>query len=150
MDQFRDYNVILLEVSPSLSVLSSACYLAADLIAMPCTPDAYSLESLPLTIQSIREIGDTFDRPIPQDRFRIIYNNTREHQTTQDGLKFLLENYEDMLYPVYIKHSIEVVKCNNAGYPVASSRPSEVRNQFRQIACLIGELPLTGAQRGQA
>lgn len=109
-----NYDYIFFELPPSFSNLSTAAYLATDLMVVPCTPSIYSLESVELTIKALLELREQFSLPpIP---YKIVLNMFNANRSaSQDTLILLQDEYGDNLLPWLIRESAEIQNATNAG-----------------------------------
>jgi len=132
------YNIILIDVSPSYSLLSISSYLAANHIIIPTTPDVFALESIDLTIASIRDAAGKSE----SDKLNIsvLCNNVVEHQKSSiDAMSHLMAKYPKILIPFSIRGSVDVRNSNNEGLLVFSTKNNELKDSFRRLALFVGE-----------
>jgi chromosome partitioning protein len=127
------YDLIFLELPPSFSTLSTAAYLASDLVVIPCTPNIHSLESVDLTIEAIKEAALEFEVPLMEQK--ILLNMFRAQRvSSQDVLQILKQEYPTKLLPHMISESTEVLNAINAGKTIyetsSKSRLKEELDQF--------------------
>lgn len=144
MDLRTKYNVIIIDVSPSMNLLTTTCYLSCcqehDIIAMPVTPDAFSIESVGMTMETLKGLASEYDVTLTENQIKVIFNGAKAHNSTQDALAILLENYKNYLIPYYIKHSVEITKCNNAKTLISDGRVDEVRNAMRYLSYKLADM----------
>ena len=96
--QDLDYDYIFFELPPSFSTLSSAAYLASDLILIPCTPNIHALESVDLTIEAVNEVSKEFE--CDHIKYKVLMNMYNPHRTaSQDTYSLLVDDYSNQLLP---------------------------------------------------
>jgi chromosome partitioning protein len=120
----KNYGIIFIDLPPSLSTLVGSSYLAADLIVLPCIPSVFSLESIGLTIESIEKLAEDFD--VPERNYKIIFNlYNPKRVASQEVLSALLNNYNQLVYPFFIKENSQVLNSLNAGKSVFELKGSK-------------------------
>ena len=118
------YDLFFFELPPSFSTLSSAAYIASDLIVIPCTPNIHALESVDLTIEAVNEVCKEFE--CKQKDFKVILNMFNPHRTaSQDTLNLLMDEYASILYPFQIREYAEIQNAINAGQSIYDSKCSQ-------------------------
>ncbi len=130
----KNYGLILIDLPPSINILTGSAYLTADLIVLPCIPSVFSLESIGLTIETIEKLAQDFEAPMRN--YKIIYNQFNSKRVaSQEVLSALLNNYSNLVYPFYIKESTEVLNSLNAGKSVFEIKGAkEIKNDFSNLA----------------
>lgn len=142
--QELDYDYIFFELPPSFSTLNSAAYLASDIVAIPCTPNIHSLESVALTIESINEVAREFEGEGVE--FKIIFNmSNAARNATKDVLSALYESYKDILLPFHIKESADIQNAVNAGLTIFEAKcAKDIREDMDKLVqnlCPIVDRP---------
>lgn len=130
----KNYGLILIDLPPSINILTGSAYLTADLIVLPCIPSVFSLESIGLTIETIEKLAQDFEAP--KRNYKIIYNQFNSKRVaSQEVLSALLNNYSSLVYPFYIKESSEVLNSLNAGKSVFEIKGAkDIKNDFSSLA----------------
>jgi chromosome partitioning protein len=128
------YDLIFLELPPSFSTLSTAAYLASDLVVIPCIPNIHSLESVDLTLEAIKEAALEFEVPLMERK--ILLNMFRSQRVaSQDVYHILKQDYAGSLLPICISESSDVLNAINGGktiYELPHSK-SKLREELDQL-----------------
>ena len=140
LESLKQYNIIFLELPPSFTTLTSAAYLAADLIVIPCTPNVFSLESVALTIEAIDRASDEFEAG--ERNYKILMNQYNSNRVaSQQVLDALMETYRSKVMPIHIKESAEVQNATNAGLTVFEGKANRaIRETFSDLTLSVCEL----------
>ncbi len=118
------YDAILFDVPPFFGILSSACYSLCDLIILPATPDAWSIESISLTMRDVSSACIDSGRKIPI--FSILPNKANPNRrSTGEVMSRLTEEYRDILLPFSVHESAGGLNAMNDGFNVFSSRDAK-------------------------
>lgn len=138
----NNYNIIFLEVGPAMTTVSASSYLTANEIYIPVTPDSFSLESLPFTIETIKEYAKDFDKK-ESIKFKVIFNGYVESQkSSQDALKILLNEYSEYLLPYYIRGTVDVRNFNNEGKTLFESNNKSLKLSLHKLAMEMADNPI--------
>lgn len=143
-----NYDLILWELPPSFSNLSTAAYLASDKVIIPCTPNIHALESVQLTIKALKELSEQFSiDPIP---YHIILNMFNPHRSaSQDSLHLLKDEHSEQLLPWTIRESAEVQNAINAGLSLFEVKGSkELRQNLDALAVYLCPLVKNSSTKG--
>ncbi len=111
------YDLILLDLPPNFSTLTAACYLASDLVIQPCFPNIYSVESIELTNDDIKEACEKYDAKVPE--IKILLNAFRSTEKASRETRHVLEDdFKDHLLPFEIGKYQDVSNLINEGQSV--------------------------------
>jgi chromosome partitioning protein len=125
-----DYDLILFDVPPTFSKLISSAYLTSELVIIPTFPDIWSLESVQLTIDDIKEDSDNFEAIMPE--IKILMNKFNPaRKASQDAWDTLIEDYKTLVLPFQITESTHFQNSINEGFGVIETRAN--RNIKEQI-----------------
>lgn len=142
----REYDVIILDTPPSLSLLSATAILAADGLLIPAPPTALDFASLAQLwllladisseLSATRQSGEVFDF------IHIVPSRREEHDRTSRVLMTWLEAaYRDMLCPISIPKSAATLAAaaewgtvyDNAGNGTSSSARRRATQAFDDL-----------------
>lgn len=142
MEGLDDYDLILFDVPPTFSKIISSAYLTSDLVIVPTFPDVWSLESVQLTIDDIKEDSDTFDAKMPD--IKILMNKFNpSRRASQDAWKALIEDYKTLVLPFQIKESAQLQNSINEGYGIIETNANRnIKDQIDQLSQFICPLEI--------
>lgn len=144
MMELEHYDFIFFEVPPTFSRLITAAYLTSEIVVMPTFPDTWSLESIALTIEDIKEDAKRFEAHIPEIKILLNkFNPTRK--ASKEAWSYLAQTYPDLFLPFQIKESAELQNSINDGACIFDLRrigTQDVRESISLLADLI--CPLEG------
>jgi len=131
------YDLIMFDVPPTFSKIISSAYLTSELVVMPTFPDAWSMESIQLTIDDIAEDAETFEAKTPE--IRILMNKFSQNRTaSKDAWSELIKNHQDRVLPFQIKDSADLQNSINNGVSVFEMKAArEVRDSIVSLADFI-------------
>ncbi|MEI8347020.1 MAG: ParA family protein [Pseudomonadota bacterium] len=134
------YDLVLFEVPPTFTNIISMAYMASDLIVMPTFPDAWSLESILLTIEDVTEACHEWATKIPEMKILLNkYNPTR--RASVDAWGVLTRDFGDKVLPFQIPERADIQNSINEGKSVWEiGSPKVVKDALDQLAHYI--LPL--------
>lgn len=117
----RDYDLVLIDCSPTESILSIASYLAADFIFVPVRPEFLSTIGLPLLLRSMDEFRKTHkNAPVPEIG-GIIFNDTGEkgeHDRSREYVKSLAAKHKLPVFSTEVSHSDSYPVGARVGKPI--------------------------------
>lgn len=114
MEGLEEYDLILFDVPPTFTRLISSAYLTSDIVVMPTFPDAWSIESLQLTIDDINDDCEQFDSEKPE--IKILMNKYRSDRTaSKEAWNTLSKEFGQYLLPFQIKESAHLQNLVNEG-----------------------------------
>lgn len=137
MDGLQDYDLVLFDVPPTFSRLISSAYLTSDIVVMPTFPDAWSIESLQLTIDDIHEDCDEFDCPIPE--IKVLMNKfLSDRKASKDAWSVLSSDFGKYLLPYQIKESASLQNCVNEGLSLfETGSHADIKEAFSSLCNIL-------------
>jgi chromosome partitioning protein len=118
------YDAVLFDIPPFFGTLSSLCYALSDVVVLPVTPDAWSIESISLTTNDITTACRELGRRTPT--FAIIPNKASPNRlSTGEVMARLREEYGDILLPFSIRESAGGLNAMNDGDNVFTRREAK-------------------------
>lgn len=145
MQGLADYDLILFDVPPTFGDIITSAYITSDLVIMPTLPDIWSIESIDLTMEDIRDAAQEYGCRVPE--CKVVLNRYSGHRSaSKDAIAELEENYSDLLLPFWIKETASIQNSINEGYSIFDSGttrcPVEIREELKKLAdfvCPVGE-----------
>lgn len=135
--RLKGYDIVLIDPSPSLGMLSSCCTVAADFVVVPLPPNSKGRKGLPTILTTIKR----FRRVNPKLRLLMAVVTNREN-TRQD--REMLELYREKLGSVMplsspLAHRPAVFRsAEHAGQPIPLFEPGG--DADREIRVVVDEL----------
>jgi len=118
----HQYDYILIDLPPSLSLLAVNGLLAADEIIIPVQAEYYSLEGLGQLLETIDLIKTNLDHPIRVAGALITMYNKQE-RLSRDVAKDLRTNFPHRVFTVEIPRSVALAEAPSFSRPVLLYRP---------------------------
>jgi chromosome partitioning protein len=134
-----NYDLILIDCSPTESILSTASYLASDFIFVPVKPEFLSTIGLPLLLRSIDEFKKTHkNEPVPEFG-GIIFNDTgekSEHDRSRAYVKDLATKHDLPVFETEVSHSDSYPVGARMGKPIflTDNARSWKISEFKKVA----------------
>jgi chromosome partitioning protein len=102
------YDVVIIDCSPTESILSTAAYFASDFIVVPVRPEFLSTIGLPLLLRSLEEFKNTHKNEPAPDIAGIVFNDATEkveHERSRTFVKRLAEEHSLPVFQHEVGHS---------------------------------------------
>ena len=118
LNQIRDdYDYIIIDCPPALSILSQAALSAADSVLIPIQSEYFALEGATQLLSSIREIQKTTNPNLKLEGVIItmVDNRTKLSSEIQEEVK---RHFKEKLYSAYIPRNIELSKATAFGQSI--------------------------------
>ncbi len=113
----NDFNVIIIDCPPSLSMLTINALAAADTVLIPMQCEYYALEGLSALMNSIKQIKDLLNPKLEiEGILRTMYDP--RSKLTQDVSADLLEHFADKVYKTIIPRNIRLAEAPSYGLPI--------------------------------
>ena len=113
----NDFNVIIIDCPPSLSMLTINALAAADTVLIPMQCEYYALEGLSALMNSIQQIKDLLNPKLEiEGILRTMYDP--RSKLTQDVSNDLLEHFPDKVYKTIIPRNIRLAEAPSYGLPI--------------------------------
>lgn len=130
------FDLVIFDVPPSFSDRVASAYMAADLVLMPVIPDIWSIESIALTIEDIRDTAKEWNVRIPSEK--LVLNRYSPHRKAGiDGEKLIRSEYGDILLPAWISESAAIQNSLNDGSSLLNARHGKVREDYASLARIV-------------
>ena len=129
----ENYDFILLDTPPNLSLTTLNAIQASDLILIPVDSGAFSLDGISPLLEAVSEIKDD------EANYLILRNEVDARNTIiNEFIEEELEVAQDKVLSVTIRRSEHVTQANAVSSPVRFYKPgSLVNNDYRKLAALI-------------
>lgn len=126
LNQLRhDYDYILIDLSPSLSLLTVNALAASDEIIIPVQAEYYSLEGLGQLLQTIEMIKDNLNHPIKIKGALLTMFDKREH-LSREVAKNLRRYFPYTVFDTEIPRSVALAEAPSFGKPIPLYRPDSL------------------------
>jgi chromosome partitioning protein len=130
----HQYDYILIDLPPSLSLLALNGLMAADEVIIPVQAEYYSLEGLGQLLETIELIKNNLDHPIAISGALITMYNKREH-LSREVAKNLREHFPHRVFAVEVPRSVALAEAPSYSRPVILYRPdSSGAEAYRRLA----------------
>ena len=130
----HQYDYILIDLPPSLSLLAVNGMMAADEIIIPVQAEYYSLEGLGQLLETIELIRNNLNHPLAISGALVTMYNKREH-LSRDVAKNLREHFPHRVFSVEIPRSVALAEAPSFARPVILYRPdSPGAEAYRRLA----------------
>ncbi len=118
----HEYDYILIDLPPSLSLLTVNGLVAADEVIIPVQAEYYSLEGIGQLLETIELIRNNLGHPIRVSGALITMYNKREH-LSREVAKNLRDHFPHRVFEVEIPRSIALAEAPSYGMPILLYRP---------------------------
>lgn len=130
----HQYDYILIDLPPSLSLLTVNGLMAADEIIIPVQAEYYSLEGLGQLSETIDLIKNNLNHPIVISGALVTMYNKREH-LSREVEKNLREHFPHRVFRVLVPRSVALAEAPSYAKPVILYRPdSSGAEAYRRLA----------------
>jgi chromosome partitioning protein len=130
----HQYDYILIDLPPSLSLLAVNGLMAADEVIVPVQAEYYSLEGLGQLLETVELIKNNLNHPIRISGALITMYNKREH-LSREVAKNLREHFPHRVFAVQVPRSVALAEAPSYSKPVLLYRPdSSGADAYRRLA----------------
>jgi chromosome partitioning protein len=130
----HEYDYILIDLPPSLSLLAINGLMAADEVIVPVQAEYYSLEGLGQLLETVELIRNNLNHPIRISGALITMYNKREH-LSREVAKNLREHFPYHVFAVQVPRSVALAEAPSYAKPVLLYRPdSSGADAYRRLA----------------
>lgn len=139
----NDYDLILFEVPPTFSSIVASAYISSDIVVIPTFPDAWSIESVMLTIEDVEEEAKKWRVPVPE--MKVLLNKFRaDRSASKDAWDLVMQEFGSRVLPYQVKETADIQNAVNDGKSVFETKcPREVREAIIQLGDLVCPLEKT-------
>lgn len=141
------YDLILFEVPPTFSNIIASAYISSDVVIIPTFPDSWSIESVIMTIEDVKEYSSKWGRSTP--KMKVLLNKYRADRTaSKDAWEFIVKEFPDHLLPFQIKESADLQNSINDGRTLFESKSPKI---VKEAITMLGDYvcPLVQKQKIQ-
>lgn len=126
-----NYDFVMIDLAPALSVINTAATLASDLVILPVNPDKFSMVGLGKHLQELNITKDEFAADFAT---KILFTkfDVRE-KMSEFYLKSCLSQYEKLLFTTYIRSSVEIKNALELKKDIFSVKTG-IRQDFDDLA----------------
>ena len=134
-----EYDLIILDCSPTESVLTRAAYFAADYVAIPIKPEFLSTIGLPLLINSIAEFRNVYPNENYPEILGVIFNDVYDKIEHRRSKSFVKKTASDLNIPVFeneLGHSDSYPAGARKGQPIfwTNNARDAKKNELARVA----------------
>lgn len=135
LEQVRDdYEFVLIDCPPSLSMLTINALAAADGVVVPMQCEYYALEGLTQLMMTIKRVKQLYNPSLTIAGILITMHNGRLNLSVQ-VLEELKKYYADKLFSTAIARSVRLSEAPSFGKPVIYYDPgSKGAQQYKEVA----------------
>lgn len=115
------YDIIIIDCSPTESILTTAAYFASDYIVVPVKPEFLSTIGLPLLLRSLEEFSSTHKNEQAPEIAGIVFNDASEKIEHERSRSYVVRLANERGIPVFeneVAHSDFYPKGARAGRPI--------------------------------
>ena len=128
------YDYILIDLPPSLSLLTVNGLVAADEVIIPVQAEYYSLEGIGQLLETVDLIRNNLGHPIRVSGALITMYNKREH-LSREVAKNLRDHFPHRVFEVEIPRSVALAEAPSYGRPILLYRPdSDGAQAYKRLA----------------
>ena len=128
------YDYILIDLPPSLSLLTVNGLVAADEVIIPVQAEYYSLEGIGQLLETVDMIRGNLGHPLSVSGALITMYNKREH-LSREVAKNLREHFPYRVFQAEIPRSVALAEAPSYGLPIILYRPdSSGAAAYKQLA----------------
>ncbi len=117
-----DYDFILIDCPPSLSMLTINALTASDKVLIPMQPEVLSIKGLDLIIDTIEGVQQNFNEDIEIDGILPVMVDTRK-RLSKDVLKYITDNYSTPIMNTRIRTNVRASEAPSFGKSVIAYAP---------------------------
>jgi chromosome partitioning protein len=130
----HEYDYILIDLPPSLSLLAINGLMAADEVIIPVQAEYYSLEGLGQLLATIELIRSNLNHPIAISGALLTMYNKREH-LSREVAKNLRDHFPYRVFAAIVPRSVALAEAPSYSRPVVLHRPdSNGADAYRRLA----------------
>ncbi len=118
----HQYDYILIDLPPSLSLLTVNGLMAADEVIIPVQAEYYSLEGLGQLLETVNLIRNNLEHDIRISGALVTMYNKREH-LSREVAKNLREHFPHRVFSVEIPRSVALAEAPSYSQPILLYRP---------------------------
>jgi chromosome partitioning protein len=116
-----NYDLVLIDCSPTESMLTDAAYLASDYIVVPVRPDFLSTIGLPLLARSLADFRERYEDheiKLAGILFNAIYENKSEHRRSRREVQATATEYGWYVFQNEVSYSDSYPRGSRLGKPI--------------------------------
>ena len=123
---------------PTINSLTVSALLTVDKLVIPINPDIFSIESLYLTLDELKEYANEYECKIP--KYYILMNKFQANTiASSEAYKVVTKNFGDYLIPTQLNLAAQINNTVNNGTTIREGCSRIFRNFFDDIANYITE-----------
>jgi chromosome partitioning protein len=132
---YDDYDIIIIDCSPSLTLLSINALTLADYIFIPVILETYSIYGLKQYLPIINDTVKEYYNPDLIISGIIVSRYDKRRKLSNSALDILESDYKDLLVPTYVRENVAISEADLQGKSVIEYKPnSNGAIDFRSLA----------------
>jgi chromosome partitioning protein len=144
----NQYDFIIFDCNPALSLLNISIALASDLVIVPVNPDPFSKSGLEKVLEEFRRMSEQYDKEI---EYKLLFTLHDAREAT--SRKYLIEygsKYEDKMFGSIIKRNVDVKTAFDQKKSIFDMKKASARPDFDAFALEVLNWPLASEATGNA
>ena len=130
-----NFGSIVLDMPPTINQLTTSALLIITKLVIPINPDIFSIESLYLTLDEIKESTEEYECQAPS--YCILMNKFQTNTiASSDAYREVTKNFGDKLIPLQLKLSAQINNAVNDGRIIEK----DFKRAYSEIASFITSL----------
>lgn len=139
------FGSIVFDMPPTLNSLTVSALLTIDKLVIPINSDIFSIESLYLTLDELKEYTEEYECKMP--KYYILMNKFQVNtNSSKDAFKTITKNFGDKLIPIQFKLSAQINNAVNEGLTIREGCSNVFRFAFDEVANYITEIKASPLQ----
>lgn len=137
MDNLMDkFGSIVFDMPPTLNSLTASALLTISKLVIPINSDIFSIESLYLTLDELKEYAEEYECKVP--KYYILMNKFQNNTIASSGVyREITKNFGENLVPIQLKFSAQINNAVNNGHTIREGCSKEIKISFDEIANYI-------------
>ena len=132
------FGSIIFDMPPTLNALTVSALLTIDKLIIPINSDIFSIESLYLTLDELKEYTEDYECEMP--KYYILMNKFQVNtNASKETFREITKNFGDKLIPIQFKLAAQINNAVNDGLTIREGCSKMFRFSFDEVANYITE-----------
>lgn len=132
-----NYDFILIDCPPAISLLTTNALLASDHVLIPMQPDVFSIQGLQQIIKSVEAIKDGYESNLEILGVLPVMVDLRR-KLTEEVIEYVKENFDLYVFNSLIRINVKAAEAPSFGMSVVEYAPSS--NSAKDYLAAVSEL----------